>query len=536
MKFLIFLTLAFFSHPCWALSGSTIGCRVNSGELKKISMRGQVILNQSFLPTDNNKREQEYKQAIELQIQHLTGYFRTTKSNGLNVAVSAYRGPIQIQQVEPLAYGADFEIDEFLAPTRTMNVGPISSYAQKAMQFGKVKKEDPAIRLHFQTDLIIADCSTGNWNQLNPILLPNDPYLSYWVEGKSHRRPRQFHNQDGLHISNCQSDELINFGNVNQNWFFWSPIEPKNDLEAKAKTCQLTEGHQVYRPQLQVLQSLPAVSPIGKEFFNPSKPIQFYGIFGILSQDSFFEPVDMPKLRTWISDKVQKCLPLKSVPKCLSHWKEPLKPRTTEKPFEPGSIHFVRFLRQLVSIAQLESYQVIETSDPDGEIVLKFQGQLRDSGKAVEIHTFFGTTTLDYGPPGTKGYSKFLYQAFQTGDSISYLGHSGLGTNLLIAQYENLWKRDRFPVIERKKPLWLGIYNCEGFSYFGFDQEKIFRKGQMDLIVTASTGVEADARFPLAQLAILDQILTKSEPVAIWQQLGKYVETKDFYAELRIQD
>jgi hypothetical protein len=140
---------------------------------------------------------------------------------------------------------------------------------------------------------------------------------------------------------------------------------------------------------------------------------------------------------------------------------------------------------------------------------------------------------LDYGPRASKAYVSTLHTALKDSNAIFYVGHAGLGHNFLIEDFTKLWKQDHLPAFKREHPLWVGIYNCEGFSYFGFDQESLFKPGKFDLYMTASSGTEAGAKYPLAQLSILNDLYA-GKKVDVTKTMALYVQSREFSTITRV--
>jgi hypothetical protein len=532
LNFALPIILFLLCTQAFAVTGELIGCKTKNSSMKTMTLNGKVLLNLAFLPESQAEQDETINQAIELQIKHLIGYFRTTHDNGLNMALSSYRKKIEILKKQPIKYGNDFAVNEYLRPARDLQVPSTSNYLKKAFGVGKVSAKDDAILVDYETDLIVADCSVTDFKKLDPIVLPIDPFLSLWVDDKNQRHSRKFDGKEMPEVSNCISSEITSFGHSEQIWFFWSPIEKKKDVEGKTHSCKISDNSRIYQPILTEKTKMDSPGDLTADFFKDLKNVKFYGVFGTISDHQYFEQVDMDKYRTAISSTVLKCTQSKTIAHCLSEWENSVKRGEKEKPVEPGTYYFFSFLKFLYTVGKISSIDILKTADPDKEIQLIAKGRLLDSNVSFEVKTHLGRTTLDYGPKPTPGYIRFLHEAISDGDAISYLGHSGLGFNVSINNYAHYWKQDKLTFPERTKPLWFGIYNCEGFSYFGFDQLKIFKPGHLNLVVTASSGVEVESRLPMSQLFAIDQILA-GKKISIGKLMGKYIQTRDFYTELR---
>jgi hypothetical protein len=184
---------------------------------------------------------------------------------------------------------------------------------------------------------------------------------------------------------------------------------------------------------------------------------------------------------------------------------------------------------------KIDNYKFISGNSAEQEIVLQINGKLADSLMPIEISVYLGSTTLDYGPPASKEYTKFTYEAFKNFDAVSYVGHAGLGSNMNMSELQKLWTRDKLKIFSRLNPLWIGLYNCEGVSHFGFDLDKIFKENKIKAIETFTSGVMSGPDFPLFQLMILNKVFS-NESVAISNIITNDFSSKEFLTETWIDE
>lgn len=516
------------------IEGGPIGCAGSNSHFQRIRLSGKVLLNKNFLPQKVTAHDLVVKEAIELQIKHMMGFFKNTRSISLNVALSAYRGNLKIEKTENTNYGDNITLDRYLPASRAESS---LAYVQNAVARGAVKADDPAELVTYQTELVIADCSEKAFFNFSDIRLPLDPYLSLWLESKENRKLRKFGN-DQAEISSCSSNELILFGNSDSNWFFWSPVEAKVDQQGKSVKCQIVGTKKIYEPILLPGEEITPAQPLQKSFFSDLKNFKSVSIFGTISNSDLFAKMDIATMKKFILETIQQCQSKANVPSCMTAWQKMLLAKDG-KYLEPGTYNFFLFLKYLTSVAKIDSMSLLNTDMPNDEIHVNYKGRFLDSKMPLEGAVYYGSTTFDYGPPATKDYVKLLHSAMMSADSISYVGHAGLGQNVKMEKYKELWRRDHLPEIHRNKPLWFGIYNCEGFSYFGFDQEQIFEKGKMNLLLTESSGTESGAKFPLAQLSILNQIFSSKSAdntAMVKNNIANYVQSREFSTEVRLKN
>jgi hypothetical protein len=531
----ILLALSLFAVPAMAeadisqISGSPVGCKTGTGSYQRIELQGKVLLNKTFLPADPQEQSGLVRDAIELQLKHLVGYFRTTSTGGMNAAVSSYRGSLKISQPQTVTYGSSFPIDNFLAARG----GSGSAYTQKALQRGEVKADDSALLIPYQSELLIADCTPNGFQKAAPVELPLDPFLSFWLEKKENRKSRAFNRGKLDAMSNCLSSELVEFGTPEIDWFFWSPVMPKTDAAGKTVKCQIDGPMKIYQPEILTAKAVEPTPALTPEFFGSLKEFKSTAIFGVISRSEYFVKVDALKLKDLIESTESACKKAKNVPTCMTAWEKALTPVEGKPFYEPGTYHFLTFLKYLHTLVSVDQLSLEKTGAPDQEILLKYRGHFIDSTMPVAGTIYFGTTNLDYGPRASKAYVSTLHAALKDSNAVFYVGHAGLGHNFRIEEFTKLWKQDHLPAFKREHPLWVGIYNCEGFSYFGFDQESLFKPGKFDLYMTASSGTEAGAKYPLAQLSVLNDLYA-GKKVDVAKTMTLYVQSREFSTITRL--
>lgn len=524
--------LGSFSAKALEVTGNPVGCKPGTAKLLFVELHGKVLLNKALLPEQASQREQFIRDSIELQTKHLIGYFRNTSDSGLNAAISSYRENLKILPAQETSYGASFTIDNYMPQNRGFSN---SSYTQNALKRGSVKSDDPALLIPYSEELLIADCTAGGFQKKSPAELPLDPYLSFWVESKARRKARMFAGATVPEMSNCFSSEFAQFGNSDFNWFFWSPVMPKTDPSGKAFLCQPDQQMRVYEPEIVKLRETSQAPLLDRSFFGNLKTLKSSAFFGIIINDPYFAPTDFEKLKSQIQGVTASCQKAQSIPDCLTSWDHIIvpDPKTQKHSYEPGLFHFLTFLRYIHNILTVHSMTIEPTPGPQGEVLVKYEGHFIDSPMPVSGTVYFGRTNLDYGPRASKTYVKQLHAAFRDADTIFYVGHAGLGQNFKIDNFEKLWREDHLPKFQREQPLWVGIYNCEGFSYFGFDQEKLFKKGKTSLLLTESSGTDAGAKFPLSQLSILNQAFS-GQNIDVKSLMENYVASREFAVELKL--
>jgi hypothetical protein len=486
-----------------------LGCKEAEGNAKKFVLESKILLNKKFMPAglDNKNLEAFYKASIEFQIKHLMGFFKNTKDNGLNAALYAYRGPVKILKIGEVNYDIAMPVDNYLPQDR----GEGTEYVRNALKIGKTEVSDKAVEIAYSVELMVSDCSIGGFFSGPKISLPLDPYLSLWLENKSKRQPRVLGPSKIASASNCSSYEITLFGNNNVSWFFWSPVTKYGE-----KNCNIENDKTLITPKIGQIEIVPRSPKLKKDFFQNKKAFNFAVMFGeIDSTSGYFAKVNYAWMKKIITENLSACLKTTIVPECLTLWNPAVGAQEDNKYHEPGVYSFLIFLKHLSTQVKLASFQ-IEQSPVD--MALQIKGVLRDAGTPIEVAVHMGRTSLDYGPAAPSSYVKFTHDAFKEADSIAYVGHAGVGTNLNIKILEELWNRDHLPSIKRIGPIWIGLYNCEGVSYFGFDLDKIFQKNKVKAIETFTSGTMSGPEFPLLHLLTLNNVFS-----------GREVKIKDIF-------
>jgi hypothetical protein len=508
------------------LSGNPVGCRAANSKLQYFYLNGKVLLNQNFLPASAVELKKLKEEAVEIQLKHLMSFFRTTSLN-MNAVLASYRSEPKILNTELVKYASSFPVDDYLPSSR----GPaMSAYIKRALTRGHVDQSDHALLIHYQSKILIADCSP---NGLVPsqILLPRDPYLSLWIEDKVKRKPRSFGPYKLDHVSNCSSREIVLFGNYDVNWYFWSPVS-----NGKGE-CQ-RDDNKMYSPKIAAVNEVEKIEPIHKTFFK-SQSLKVAAIFGIVDQSELFVKNDFLFIKKSVADAFNHCKKLNSVPACLTQWSDLTKAQSNKKYYEPGAFHFFNYLKYLNTLVRIDKVSVTDVDVNSNEVYLKVSGKLIDSNTPIELVSYYGKTTLDYGPRVSKLYLKLLRDSFQEFDSISYVGHAGLGQNLNMRTLNKFWGEDKLTQVSRTKPLWLGIYNCEAFSYFGFDLDTIFKPGFKNVVLTETIGTDSGSKFPLSQLSLINNLYSNHAQDSsrdIQKVMGRYVSGRDFLTSLRFME
>ncbi|MBY0412580.1 MAG: hypothetical protein K2Q18_00370, partial [Bdellovibrionales bacterium] len=501
-----FLLIAY--SPAWGglRSSAPIGCESTQGSTKKILLESSIVLNKKFIPSNEKNF---VSVSIEKQIQHFLGYLKNTKYQNLNTALLAYRGPIKFK-VSSGTYGLDLDIDEYLPLDRYKNS---DHYILNAMRDGLTKKSQKALIIKYTVELMIADCSPKSVLENTPIVLPLDPFLSMWVGKKEDRSKRAIGPFILPQVSNCNTSNMVIFGGPEVGWYFWSP------LNGEGKACA---ERGVVTPKISVIAEMPKSPALSKKFFQTKGPLKFSAIFGEVDSSDFYTPKNIEVIKDFVEKNLLGCMKDLSQ-KCMESWTSYLVLQKDGKFLEPGIHSFLSFLKYLNSSVEMTSFKKNSTHNLE-EMNFVIAGKLKSSRKEIEIQVFFGKTNLDFQSRPSKSYLLFTHEAFKEADIISYVGHAGLGKNMLTTELSKRWEVQKIPPIKRDKPIWLGVYNCEAASYFGFDLNLLFKSKSMKVLETLTSGSNSGAEFPLFHLSALDALFTHGNV-----NLGEYLKLNPDY-------
>ena len=496
------------------VKGSTIGCQQDVAEFKQLVMTSQVLLNKNFMSNDSKSQISE---AIDWQLKHLFGYFNNSRNqNNLNVALSGYRQSPIIVEVKNAKYSSKLVVQNYLADQPY--VFPLTEYVKKALKRGFTEEADDAVLITYKVSLIVADCSFVEFPASRVIKLPLDPYVSLWLEEPAKRGARTFNGKTQEKVSNCSADEVANFGQNGIAWFFWKP-----------QNCELN-SNAVVMPSFEVKQKLSSVAELTKDFFKDKNKLKFSAVFGVISYLDFFSKLNYDKVNQLASSNLTHCVAAKNIPECFTFWKPAFQIQGDEKFLEPGAIGFFVYLRHLTTLVKVKKFSTENSAE---QISYKIEGVLRDSGVPVEATVYYGKTNFNSNTPVPTNYISFLHDALASSDAISYYGHAGLGVNLNYKRLVAEFKKMNLANIQRKKNLWYGIYNCEAFSYFGWDMQSIFKSGQK-MLLTASSGIEVGSWSPVLQIEIINRIFANSN-YEKFSMLNHYVQSQDFITATQIE-
>lgn len=521
--FFIALLILWSSSSMATMRASLSGC-TKEADVSDYDYFGELHLIERFLPSDNKEREQFYALAAERQIRHLIGFFRNAHTQMIGQSLAPKITSFKKLSLQQTSLKHNFILHD-LGLER--EITEENTYFQN-IKSQKLEANEKIIQIKFSAMITIADCLGWSTNWAKSILLPLDPFLSFWTEDPKHFTEQKFKDQSRK-ISNCLIPEIINFGNNSQNWFFWNPLSGSRINSSVTRKCNYKMGQNVYTPRLTKRTRFDDLKPQEAFFADfKNRSLQIYSFFGINSTSSSFLEADYQKIFEQLRNTMNLCQS-KSTPDCLTQYIEILKPDESGKYFEPGLYYFVIYLHELHKLVEKLSITVSKSHSNKNEIILSLSGVLRKSQSKINFELYFGPTSLDYGPPPSENYARLTRDALATADVLSYFGHSGLGENFKLKSLQKMWQSHRLAKPNRSHPLWVGFFSCEGYSYFGSDLHAVFKEDTApQLLISSSTGILVEARFPASQIFSLDLWL-QSGQLPVTEAFSKYARPSDFY-------
>lgn len=194
--------------------------------------------------------------------------------------------------------------------------------------------------------------------------------------------------------------------------------------------------------------------------------------------------------------------------------------RATEKRRERAVRQMLQMLDELPSVVTVASHTA---SVRDGYLQLTIDGALKRSGRPVRMNVFHGLTNV-FGPVPPNHWA-IAREAIINDNVLIYVGHSGIGENLKLAQiakHTGATHEQLSDEISRAPYQVMAFLSCYSYMYFGQDLMHAGGKGRE--FVYTGTGYGKGEKGSLAVLDLLDQALVKEgeRPVV------KYVEDEDF--------
>jgi hypothetical protein len=514
MKFKFLICIFFFYTPTFASDISSmqiIGC--NQRAINVITqVTSEVDIANAYLEKNENKSDIINEQ-IEAQIKHWIGISKKFSSSSIKkMALSAYRNNLKI-------------LDTSLIQN---NLPTLDAYWNNNIHYGEnpyikylltLKPENQKYaRIKYQIDLAFSICADQKSTdsdiitQLESIPLPRDPLLTYWINSKTERSTRQIKGVGSGIVPNCISDDFLIYGtSPHYGWFYW---EPRN--ESLAVKCEISQAQLITKMSIKVLSNL-----------NPNKHEKVFSQDAKITGSVIFGVVENPSLNT--SDKILLLSEIKArfdqcakldINDCIQTW-------SNIKGTETGQRNLLSFLQYTSALFSKIEFKVLKSDSKF--FIIQLNAISKFSKKLVQIDLYHGPTSTFKSLLAPTEYWNFVKKTLYKSDFLVYFGHAGLGDNLDLKTIQK-FSVDKKNYAKRSTDLNLGIFNCEGFSYYGFGYSSLFKndsKAPNHEYILSSSGVEVRSHFLLGYIEqLLNGNINNFE--VFKKAMAAYVKSQDF--------
>lgn len=379
-------------------------------------------------------------------------------------------------------------------------------------------------KINYSVQLLFSFCTQSSTStesiavEMAKIPVPIDPYLGFWI---NERRERIVTKTLKGPVDDCLSNDFLIYGTSPEYaWFYWEPISRSR------AACKITNTKLVTNF---LIKNIKPVEPTSLNETQPkisTKKISATLVFGTVenpkNEKSTLSAKEFLRLVMAVNDRCKT----QDSAQCMSYYSEfSNAPKTVR--LEAGQFQLLIFLKYLNVL--LDHPQIKISESDEKYFIANISGPSKSDRHDVDLKIYYGPTSLFKSLMAPKNYWKLLQDSFYNSDLVLYYGHAGLGKNLEFAEIEKqAGTKKKFKA--RLNDLYLGIFNCEGFSHFGHDLDKLFknsyRKKNIVHFITTS-GVEANVLF---MLGYMEQILKKLniEPNQFVKDFSPYIQSSDF--------
>jgi hypothetical protein len=287
-------------------------------------------------------------------------------------------------------------------------------------------------------------------------------------------------------------------------WYYWQPARRDPDCPSllqkrEALTTARLEVRASRPPGGRLLELVQALKR------EPGAPLRIAAIFGYVDHQS-------PRPT---ANEVAACI-------------EPAEEPDGCNGLEWGALQYVGFVRALRR--ELVDPQESWVEDA-GERLRVIRGRLRRSGRPLELRAELLETDQLAPPPLVARHAPRLLAALARADVLLYVGHSGLGANLSVAELSRALPAPQVDRVLRGSPTRLVAFlGCYTYSYFGPDLALRLRggAGRDALFVYTGSGVSELTEAALHVLATLDCVLALAPGTAPGAACAAARPTEDF--------
>ena len=505
---------------------AAIGCKGVS-QSYQINFQSSVDILDSVLKNQNaSERVATVNAHIERQIKYLIGISKQYKTLNISkLAFSAYRikptilsetkQMLQLPKLESYwASNIHFGDDPYVAA--------LTSYSNRRAEMDQIT---------YQSQVLATVCaplplaSEVLFQQLSNLFYPVDPYLGFWVNTENERTVRTVKNRSTGLIPNCLSDDFLIYGtSPDYGWYYWQPIHRRQNAICKIE-------NQTLITQFNVQSILPVSFNPNIKMFTESVDMKLQTLTAVFGQVERLGNLALSyrALAEDIQNILKQCQTQNESLACYSAFQNYLTSKA--KMLDDGQIGLIHFLKNYTELTQTENVKVRFVSD--NYFSLQLNGKNKANQNRTSLLLYGGPTGIFQSYKASTEYWDLVASSLYESDLFLYFGHAGTGKNLsLNTILQNTKLKNLKP---RSKDLNLGIFNCEGYSYYGWDLNSIFKKDDKSYSINmvASSGVEVSSLFISAYVE--NFLKFKNMKVGDFvENMSKYVQSDDFLSFQKI--
>jgi hypothetical protein len=520
---------------------SALGCPYTGAE-KIAQFESVAVLNQQFLEASQKQQLDQFLveakstevpqwliEALKLQWKHSVGYFQHTQllEKAEIMVPSTEDLEIEVLSIKKAQFFANLQIDDF-RPSQDVKD---TNYLNQALQKGKTSDSDPAFKISYRGKSRFYTCLKSETPLVQKVVLPLDPFLSFWYAPKSRRVVSTFGLNSNV-ISPCSNNEMADFGDATQFWWLWSPEEKNLDINKIEYSCEKSVDIRALTYPVKLIWSNSSTGPLTHEKsvlltknridkWRLQNKISVNLIIGVLDTD----PKKRMPFDLFFADLPQITFEEAKFEKLWNQWTRKMEKKEIKR--EPGFIEMLSFLRHVNKVVKITKLKTKTLDEQKIYAEIQLEGVLLKSKKPIEIKITFGPTEV---PKDKVAYHAIAFvDGIQNSDIALYAGHAGLGT------YTNWVEIIKRPEVRElvKKPIHkahqiIGLFSCNAYSYYSSTFHKLRESSltdkspsSTDLYVSSSK--EGGSRFGYAILELVDDELANEKTLQISEIFRKFL-------------
>ncbi|MBC7466053.1 MAG: hypothetical protein H7256_08675 [Bdellovibrio sp.] len=523
---IIFTFIFIISLNVWAIDNyetSAIGCRGVSQSFELKLSSSVQILNSYLENRSSDAKKEIIQQHIERQLKYLIGISKEYRSIHISkLAISSFRNQINILVTREDRTQLPI-LDSYWAGNISLGGDPyVKELVSYSGQNVRVSKTD------YQTDLIMTTCSPvplsllAFYAEFENLTFPLDPYLGFWINQKNERKVIMAKNGKSGLVPICLSQDFLIFGTAPEYaWFYWQPVHRDS-----SRLCRIEMKERVTQFKIQRSQEF-SLKKETKLFSSESSAlINVAAVFGQVSHSKNDQIKAYDVLYRDILAIFDTCQSEKDRMSCYSELESYF--RKNQFDLDPGQISLIYVLKFYSTM--VSNYRLTAKVGNKDYMQFNLAGLSDSNNKSISLSVYAGPTGVFNSYLASSDYWNFVLKSFYQDDLFLYFGHAGVGQNLALKTILDRATASKNQFTKRTKDLNLGVFNCEGYSYFGWDLKSLFENkssAKHFVNLVASSGTEVNGSFISAYI----ENFLKSKDVtveAIVENLSNYVQSDDF--------